>query len=276
MVGEKLVYLQFESDEIKKNWQEGLKSTIVKLKKTKPKIIEDPLLLVDRLITEITRTHNLQKGPLSGEEDRWISQMKLYFSTREKYLKTIKHAMKFSAYLLPSNKSFCDWFTLSGGDVDGSNTSLEKDLLIAEDYVIGKWKDQFMAIQKMEETLNTEIDEKTANIIRQQCRDCQKVVDLYHKYMKEIYTKEPQYNYVREKWKDFENRAEKFAFARKELLEEAKKNAQVKYQQDMKKQQEDQIRQLEIKRKQKADPFYMGQDPEDDPFADVKIKTLKF
>jgi hypothetical protein len=57
--------------------------------------------------------------------------------------------MCFGEYYLPTNKNFIDWFALPGGDTN-ENSSLEKELLAAEDNVTSKWKEQFTNIQEAE------------------------------------------------------------------------------------------------------------------------------
>jgi len=222
----------------------------------------------------LPKNHSLQNPPFAGEEDRWINSMKAYKQRRELHLKDVKHAMYFAEILLPQSKAYCDWFTTPGGIADGTSC-LEKDFLNAEDSVIGKWKDQFLDVQGADKSLKEDTDEKEAAKIRVKAREMQKLVDVYHKYQREIYQKEPQFEYAKKRWQEYEQRADKICNRKRDALEEAKKEAMAKTEAERKKMREDYEKQQEEKKKQKEDIFYVGQDPEDDPFADVKIKTLK-
>lgn len=103
---------------------------------------------------------------------------------------------------------------------------MEKDLTIAEDFVVGKWREELLNIQATEKALSEpEIDERTAAKYRQKAQEVQRMIDLYHKYQKELYNKEPQYEYAKKKWKEFEIEADRLVNLRKDQLEKARQEA---------------------------------------------------
>jgi flagellar biosynthesis GTPase FlhF len=273
---EKLCYLQFDSDEGRDDWADAMKSTIKTLRMARPRVIPNAIELTEQLMNQIPKNNNLGKGPFSGEEERWIAQMKLYYHTREKNLNDVKNFSYFSDFVPPTNASFIEWFLNPGGLAEGTNTSLEKDLTLAEDFVVGKWREELLNIQAVEKALaEPEIDERTAAKYRQKAQEVQRMIDLYHKYQKELYNKEPQYEYAKKKWKEFEIEGDRLVNLRKDQQEKARQEAINKAEEAAKAQEEKARLAYEEKQRQKADPFYIGQDPEDDPFADIKIKTLK-
>lgn len=113
-----------------------------------------------------------------------------------------------------------------GGLAEGTNTSLEKDLTLAEDFVVGKWREELLNIQAVEKALaEPEIDERTAAKYRQKAQEVQRMIDLYHKYQKELYNKEPQYEYAKKKWKEFEIEGDRLVNLRKDQQEKARQEA---------------------------------------------------
>jgi hypothetical protein len=63
--------------------------------------------------------------------------------------------MYFGEYYLPTNKNFIDWFALAGGDVNTSSATLERELLAAEDSIVGKWKELFLNPQEAEKVIHS-------------------------------------------------------------------------------------------------------------------------
>ena len=132
----------------------------------------------------------------------------------------------FSDFVPPTNASFIEWFLNPGGLAEGTNTSLEKDLTLAEDFVVGKWREELLNIQAVEKALaEPEIDERTAAKYRQKAQEVQRMIDLYHKYQKELYNKEPQYEYAKKKWKEFEIEGDRLVNLRKDQQEKARQEA---------------------------------------------------
>ena len=119
-----------------------------------------------------------------------------------------------------------------GGLAEGTSTSLEKDLTLAEDFVVGKWREELLNIQAVEKALaEPEIDERTAAKYRQKSQEVQRMIDLYHRYQKELYNKEPQYEYAKKKWKEFETNADRLVNLRKDQQEKARQDAIAKAEQ---------------------------------------------
>jgi len=199
--------LQFDKEEDMVKWIQKTRKRCKRLRKAKLALQGvDTLELIGDIQRKVPiNSPALQVGPdKEYKEEEWINIIDEFWQLHRNSKRELTEISLFGEFFSPENARYLSWFTSPGA----AESSLERELLAAEDIFVLSWKLKFLDFVPFEKRIEEEKDKQGKMNLIQHCKYMMHLIDMHNKYDFVIHCKDEDYIPEKNKWDLFIQRLE--------------------------------------------------------------------